>query len=128
MGKPYRDMTDTEKQRHLESKRRYEERNKEQIAAYRKNARVHERWTAARKESYRQMKQQAIALLGGKCVRCQLDDIRCLQIDHIIPIRGDRSTYGVKLYRNLVQGGSTENLQVLCANCHAIKTYEDGNE
>jgi 5-methylcytosine-specific restriction endonuclease McrA len=127
MGKPYRDMTDAEKQRHLENKRRYEVRNKEQIAEYRKTARVHTRWSASRKESYRRLKCQAIILLGGRCVRCQLDDMRCLEIDHIIPVRGDRSIYGVKLYRSVVSGNK-DNLQVLCANCHAIKTYEDGNE
>jgi hypothetical protein len=75
---------------------------------------------------YYQLKQEAITVLGGKCCHCQCSDIRCLEIDHIVPVRGDRSLYGVKLYRSVAQG-NTEGLQVLCACCHAIKTYEDGN-
>jgi 5-methylcytosine-specific restriction endonuclease McrA len=86
-----------------------------------------ERQRTNRRKVYYQRKQKAVALLGGKCCRCGCDDIRCLEIDHIIPIRGDRSMYGDKLFRSIVNGGSTDNLQVLCANCHAIKTYEDGN-
>jgi 5-methylcytosine-specific restriction endonuclease McrA len=81
----------------------------------------------ASKVRYFRLKQEAITILGGKCLRCGCDDMRCLEIDHIVPVRGDRSVYGVKLYRSVTHG-NTENLQVLCANCHAIKTYEDGNE
>jgi hypothetical protein len=32
------------------------------------------------------------------------------------------------LYRSIVNKGVTENLQVLCANCHAIKTYQENCE
>jgi hypothetical protein len=67
------------------------------------------------------LRQEAITLLGGQCVQCQCNDIRCLQIDHVLPCKGKRLvTY--QFYRSIIQG-QTDNLQVLCANCHAIKTY-----
>lgn len=141
---PWRDMTEEQKQKHREQVQRYRDNHKEQIAqtnkAYwdshpdlrrqhaqtrRENHRGYYR--QASKRNYAKLKQEAITLLGGICVRCGWDDMRCLEIDHIIPVKGDRSVYGIKLYRSIVTGGSRENLQVLCANCHAIKTYEDGN-
>ncbi len=109
----------------VERNQRYRERHQEQIATYRSTTRVHVRWKGTARQRYIQQKQEAITLLGGICCRCGCDDIRCLEIDHIIPVNGDRSVYGAKLYRSIVNGGSRENLQVLCANCHAIKTYED---
>ena len=129
---PWRDMTDVQKELHRGHVQRWKENNKEQVAvqdqSYRESHKgQYKRWQPGQKIRYRQVKQEAIAILGGKCCRCKCDDIRCLEIDHIVPVRGDRSIYGAKLYRSIVSGGSTENLQVLCANCHAIKTYEDGN-
>jgi 5-methylcytosine-specific restriction endonuclease McrA len=130
---PYKDQ---DKQRAYMHTRYEEWKSKGMIGSRAKERRAHrlsnpkyvERERKGKKASYRVVKQQAITLLGGKCCRCQLEDIRCLEIDHIVPVRGDRSIYGAKLYRSIVNSGSTENLQVLCANCHAIKTYEDGNE
>jgi 5-methylcytosine-specific restriction endonuclease McrA len=143
---PWCEMTDAQKQRHLEHVQRWREGNREQENATRRVSylqnRDHvleqvrtyrdtregqrKREAEASKRRYIRLKQEAITILGGKCCRCSCDDIRCLEIDHIIPVRGDRNVYGVKLYRSITQG-NTENLQVLCANCHAIKTYEDGN-
>ena len=76
----------------------------------------------ARKKYRLRLRQEAIALLGGRCVQCQCDDIRCLQIDHIIPLNGGQRILSETFYKRIIQG-QTENLQVLCANCHAIKTY-----
>ena len=130
-SKPYRDMTDTEQQRHRENVQHYRENNPDQVTRYNKAYREshkgqHKNWDATEKKRYVRIKHQAITLLGGQCVRCHCDDMRCLEIDHIIPVRGDRSTYGAKLYLSIVKG-NRENVQVLCACCHAIKTYEDGN-
>lgn len=71
-----------------------------------------------------------IQFLGGKCCKCGYDaDIRALQIDHI---NGDgyidRKTHGRsgKVYRYYVKNLEECKgiLQVLCANCHAIKSIE----
>ena len=69
-----------------------------------------------------ELRQAAIRFLGGTCVCCQCTDIRCLEIDHIIPV-GKKRVHRDVLYRSVLRG-NTENLQVLCACCHAIKTYE----
>ncbi|SRR6266700_4591282 len=147
-NKPWSERTDAEKQRSLEYSRAWRKANRDRKNAaqrdYRQQNKDHireqdrtwrdtregqrKREAEAAKRQYARLKQGAIIMLGGICVRCGWNDIRCLEIDHIIPVRGDRSLYGIKLYRSIVTGGSTENLQVLCANCHAIKTYEDGNE
>jgi 5-methylcytosine-specific restriction endonuclease McrA len=75
-----------------------------------------------------QLRKEAIALLGDQCIQCQCSDVRCLQIDHIIPLRGKQRLITASFYRSIIQG-LTENLQILCANCHAIKTYyENGGE
>ena len=72
-----------------------------------------------------------IQYLGGKCVNCSYDkDIRALQLDHI---NGDghldRKIKGKsgKVYRYYIKNleESKKVLQVLCANCHAIKTIEN---
>lgn len=139
---PYRDRTEAQKESHLEYNRRWRKSHIEYSRKWREShrkpitkevyceediARRKECKAEVAKKRYVRQKQEAITLLGGECVRCRCDDMRCLEIDHIIPVHGDRSLYGAKLYRSIVNGGSTENLQVLCANCHAIKSYEDGN-
>lgn len=71
-------------------------------------------------------------MLGGCCKQCGYSKhIAALQIDHIEPILRDKksvqSGYGCQqLYNRLYRGlESIENLQLLCANCHAIKTYTE---
>ena len=51
-----------------------------------------------------------------------MNDARCLQVDHIDGTRN--GAYSSKT-RDAVLRGETEGLQILCANCHAIKTYEN---
>ena len=74
------------------------------------------------------LKNKAIATLGGACVRCGFSDYRALEFDHI---HGDG--YKVKpsnsrseLRKHLRAGTIHEVYQLLCANCHAIKTYDAG--
>ena len=69
-----------------------------------------------------------IQFLGGKCCKCGYDtDIRALQLDHI---NGDgykyRKLYGKEVrYHAKNLDACKEILQVLCANCHAIKSIEN---
>ena len=85
-----------------------------------------EQYQETRRKAYTKrmdkLRQDAIDALGGACVNCQRKDIRCLQIDHVIPLKGGQRIRVEIFYRSIVQG-LTENLQVLCANCHAIETY-----
>ena len=71
-------------------------------------------------------------ILGGqKCIKCEYDDFRALQIDH-------KSGNGLEDIRRIGGGGvnlvqyymkhkdeAREKLQVLCANCNWIKRYEE---
>ena len=55
------------------------------------------------------VRREALERVGHCCSRCGFADRRALEVDHIIPVR---------------LGGTPvpENAQVLCANCHCIKT------
>lgn len=71
-----------------------------------------------------------IELLGGKCIDCGITDERVLQVDHVEPLlraSADRGkTTGVNLARKvLAKKVSSDGLELRCANCHQIKTYED---
>ena len=72
-----------------------------------------------------------IQALGGCCVKCgYTDDIRALQLDHIngdgYKDRKEKGKAG-KVYRYYVNKLDEAKLilQVLCANCHAIKSIEN---
>jgi len=69
------------------------------------------------------LRQNAIRLLGGACAHCHCTDMRCLEIDHIIPVGSKKRVHRDILHRSILRG-NTDNLQVLCACCHAIKTYK----
>lgn len=70
---------------------------------------------------------RAVRKLGGECVHCGNPDIRVLQIDHV---NGDglgiTSGYEkIKEWKTIVRGTAPDGkFQVLCANCHVIKTRE----
>lgn len=76
-------------------------------------------------------KQKVVALLGGQCARCGYKDhIEALQVDHILPTcrtRAERfKTTGHVEYKKILDGVvSIGDVQLLCANCHAIKTFGD---
>ena len=86
----------------------------------------------ADKKRHRANKNLVHSLLGSACAWCGNTDHRCLQIDHINaqakPVRG----HGKKQYRGassvakMIRDGVDVRkiLRLLCANCHAIKTYE----
>ena len=69
----------------------------------------------------------AIDLLGGLCKLCGDSRLWCLQIDHIVPERRSHGNHAGTLECDLFTGKiTTDNLQLLCANCHSIKTYFEG--
>ena len=87
-----------------------------------------------RHSEYQQLtRTEAIKKLGNKCVSCGYNgNIHALEIDHIVPLhdinknRKQEKEYGITFYRKIINGikDNTE-LQVLCANCHRIKTFEE---
>jgi 5-methylcytosine-specific restriction endonuclease McrA len=78
------------------------------------------------KEKQRQWEKnrrvRALDMLGSKCAVCGNEDHRVLQIDHIIELNGKKRIPHTSLHASII-AGNTDNLQLLCANCHAIKTW-----
>lgn len=57
---------------------------------------------------------------GNMCARCGLkhEDFKFFDLDHIVPLNDTKSPRG---WRN----DNGDNLQVLCPNCHRVKTMQD---
>lgn len=95
------------------SKQAYRERNQEKVREYSYSKRVRNRL-------------EVLNALGGKCIRCGIDDWRVLQIDHING-GGNKERKQVtsidRYYKDMLL--TPEKYQVLCANCHQIKRYEE---
>lgn len=75
------------------------------------------------------LKRLVVEYLGGKCAHCGNDDIRVLTIDHVHG--GGRADYAVRgthgIRRDIIAGKrKRDDFQVLCANCHLIKTHYEG--
>ena len=69
-------------------------------------------------------------ILGGQyCKHCGFNDYRVLQIDHIYGNGQDMplNVKGIILYYLENPNIAREELQVLCANCHRIKSLENGD-
>lgn len=78
------------------------------------------------REYNRKKREEAITALGGKCSGCGNDDPRVLQIDHIDGGGGaDRKNGRMAILNKAIAGDPS--LQLLCANCHCIKTFENGD-
>lgn len=100
-----------------EAQRRYRERHKHEIRA-------------KDRERYRVLRDAIVVALGGACARCGMSDDRVLDIDHV---RDDGRTHrlmhpGPSVYRAMMRdlrAGITDRYQLLCANCHLIKTYHE---
>ncbi len=79
-------------------------------------------------ERSRGIRDETIALLGGSC-KCGVSDRRALQIDHVNDNGAkERSSFTSKskYYSTVldnIRNGSND-YQILCANCNAIKEYE----
>lgn len=78
----------------------------------------------------RKQKRLALEKLGNKCASCGDTRTGVLQIDHIKPIRRktvagstERGPSSVQTARRIVKCDHPEKTwQLLCANCHQIKT------
>lgn len=75
-------------------------------------------------------REYAFKVLGNKCKVCGINDLRVLQIDHIKAIRrknnSDPYESGSRLRQRIYnKSRNLKNLQLLCANCHQIKTKKE---
>lgn len=73
---------------------------------------------------YQWLRLRGIRALGGKCFHCGTTDVRVLQFDHI---NGDGGRKGWKTaeFRKRVLKGQLDVYQLLCANCHVLKTQDN---
>lgn len=64
--------------------------------------------------------------LGGKCVRCGIKDPRVMDFDHINPLEKRYNIGDIMWWANRDRiWEEVRKCQLLCANCHRIKTMED---
>lgn len=79
-----------------------------------------------RHQKYRvELRAQIFEDLGGVCVQCGYNNPLALEIDHIDG-GGSAERKGknyLQYYRAIIKRG-LEGLQLLCANCHTVKTRE----
>jgi hypothetical protein len=115
-----------------ERQRRWYEENKDRIAELWRKYRITGR--KARNDAvYRnRVKFECLSHYGGdppKCVRCGIEDLRVLTIDHIdgggAVHRKQLRWAGNYLYVWLRKNGFPPGYQVLCMNCQWIKRYEN---
>ena len=90
-----------------------------------------QRWEKILAKEYaykKQMRQKAVEILGGRCVKCGNTDIRVLQINHKNGGgRQDRKGRPYRFYREIVNGKrDREGYDVRCANCNILYQYEIG--
>jgi len=81
------------------------------------------------KERRDNIRKEILGLLGNKCCKCNFDDIRALQIDHIHGkgLRHMRTfssslSYYIQVLKEIKEG--SKDYQLLCANCNWIKKRE----
>ena len=78
----------------------------------------------------REYRKNVLHLLGDKCKRCGITDVRVLQIDHINGdgykerIENNWSGRTVHSYYRHILDVKGEGYQLLCANCNWIKRDE----
>ena len=80
----------------------------------------------ANRRARARLRQRVLDYLGGKCVQCGFSDRRALQVDHCNSDgHVDRVTKpGRALYHAILRGERDDAVQLLCANCNAIKQWE----
>jgi len=106
----------------------YRERQKENLKRYHKEHYNREESVRRCKERRIKIRIELFHLLGGKCVRCEESDVRCLQIDHVNgggckeARKLGRDYYSV--YLKKIKSGS-KDYQLLCANCQWRKRWEN---
>lgn len=75
------------------------------------------------------MRMATIERLGGRCECCGIDEPLVLEFDHRTPVQrrtnGVRSHDALALCRAILRGDDVD-VQLLCSNCHTIKTRGNG--
>ena len=74
--------------------------------------------------------RKAVSFLGGKCVKCGIDDLRVLQINHLRsrPPATERLRNRYVRFLKSILAGRTNGLEIRCANCNVLYEYEVGRK
>lgn len=124
----------------LEVAKKWREANKERLKKYREDNRERKKVTnrnwhyknrdrrnAQLRKVYEDRRQWVMDTLGGCCVRCGCIDRRILHVDHVEgggTAERESGIHSHKLMRHLACGRiPISRFQLLCANCHVIKTF-----
>jgi hypothetical protein len=80
-----------------------------------------------KRKAYTEMREAILKKFGSKCASCGYNtDTRALQIDHIGGNgRKERRKLGWYTIYNKVLNDSSNEYQLLCANCNYIKRYDN---
>ena len=70
-------------------------------------------------------KKRAVEYLGGRCIRCGYNEcFYALEFDHVDPSTKEYEMSNMIYGRNwALVGVELDKCQLLCANCHRIKTF-----
>lgn len=71
------------------------------------------------------LRLEVIEKLGGRCATCGFADYRAIEIDHINGDGYKESGRNLAFYRRILKLEDTSRYQLLCINCHKIKTAEN---
>lgn len=77
------------------------------------------------KVKFKLLKEKVLTLFGTKCVKCGFNDLRALQLDHILG-KGHKERVKIGsmgVWKKALK--EPENYQLFCANCNWIKRAEN---
>jgi 5-methylcytosine-specific restriction endonuclease McrA len=90
----------------------------------------HDTFLRIQRESNRRRRAERrlkiIEFFGGQCQNCGFEDSRALQVHHKEGLNGEKRLLSPELWSWIQrhQSEARRELELLCANCHAIHTYE----
>lgn len=133
----YKKWRQKNKEKRVAYQRKWEQEHREQRRKSERKRRATEdrghRQELQRKSRQKLKMEILLHYSGGtpRCVRCLIDDINVLCIDHIEgggykERQGGISRGGYSFYQRLKKLGYPKGYQVLCANCNLKKLIEEG--
>jgi hypothetical protein len=74
----------------------------------------------------RRLRIRAVQALGGVCISCGYKDNRALEIHHVFNDgKLDKNGRRHGMLMSIVRNGAQGKYELLCANCHQIRTHEE---
>lgn len=104
------------------------QRKKAAVAEWKANNpdRVRELARDSRRRRYGPAREEAIAVLGGRCAVCGFDNEIALTFDHVNGGgTAERAAKDRLSWFQAIARGEIHDVQLLCRNCHAVKNFLD---